>query len=106
MEKDCLHGLTEESMKEITLTIKSKVQENSFGLMEEDMMENGLTENNMESVFITHLKEKSNKVSGKKVKELDGLQTMNSDCENIEKKYLYSLNLNLLTKILITNKIK
>lgn len=41
MEKESLHGLTEDSTKESTKTIKNTVMESSYGLMVENMMDYG-----------------------------------------------------------------
>ena len=72
MEKESLHGPTAESMKEITMTTKSKAKVYSPGLMAESTMGTGLMGNNTVKAFIILPKEKSKKENGKKEKELDG----------------------------------
>ena len=52
MEEACLLGLTVEDMKANTLTTKNKDMECLSGQMEENMMDSGLMENNMEKASI------------------------------------------------------
>jgi hypothetical protein len=53
MEKDFLLGMTAENIKEITMTIRSKVTVSLLGQMEDNMTDNGIMESKTEWEYTT-----------------------------------------------------
>ncbi len=72
MVKVLLLGLMEENTKEITMMIRNKEEEYLRGQMVDNMMVNGLMENNMVRVYTILQREKLKKENGKMEKESDG----------------------------------
>ena len=92
MAKVFSHGPTEENTKETITMTRSKDMVYLHGQIKEDMMDNGLTESNMEREFTPPAKEKSEEENGKKEKELGGL-LMSDKCIVLWK---FTLNKKLL----------
>jgi hypothetical protein len=65
-------GLMAEDMRETTKTIRKKAKENSFGLMEESMREAGKMENNTEWVLTHQPVANRSKVNGKMERDSTG----------------------------------
>ena len=72
MAMDNLSGLTAKNILVSSLTIFAMGREFSFGLMVENMRDNGLMVSNMETVYILYKMENQERDIGKTEKELNG----------------------------------
>lgn len=78
MAQEFLHGQTVENTKDNIITIKNKEKDYFYGQMEDNMTVNGKMENKKEKECTRIKTVILNKVSGKKVKNLDGSITIST----------------------------